>query len=522
MKKALVPILAIIAVVAIVFCFVINGQKSDVTNQLDEVKTQLNDMTSLKEAAEKAAAEQESKAAELESKAAELESKIAEQETKAAELESKIAEQETAIAEQETKAAELEGQVAELESKLAEVEAQQAVPEVTVPSPATCDIHLTLNSQAVAALAGGTNESMLKTVNAICDIVNNLGIRYVTDGVDSELFLSLKDETVLTAAILKDDNGLKILSDLIPNSILSVSAEDLGGMGAQTSVSPEVLTNLFTEPVAKVTAEITSRIGEKEAVEETIRDVVFTQKAPLNMSFRELSLLLLNTAKEITSAEEFTKLQDMLKQLNISFDAASIDEAIEKINNSKDEELPVMDAGIYSNEAGDSVTRILLTKDEQTVTALFGTIAGTSVVDAEIPGQLKFLLTSDKAGTTELSMDITAQPGMMISISGKITVNESDVAGDFKVSIGGMELVTVSFRKTGSGELTGVLGIDGKTEYTVKDLQDQTGEKYAGFMKDLQTGAMSLLSKAMKAVPSIMTLMMPSQSTQPAPAESNP
>lgn len=494
MKKALVPILAIIAVAAIVLCFVINGQKGDVTKQLDEVKTQLNDMTSLKEAAEKTAAEQESKVAELESK----------------------------IAEQETKAAELEGQLAEMESKLAEMEAKLAVPEVSVPSPATCDIHLTLNSQAVAALAGGANESLLKTVNTICDIVNNLGIRYVTDGVDSELFLSLKDETVLTAAILKDDNNLMILSDLIPNSILSISAEDLGGMGAQASVSPETLMNLFSEPVAKVSAEITSRIGEKEAVEETIRDVVFTQKAPLNMSFRELSLLLLNTAKEITSAEVYAKLQDTLKQLNINFDAASIDEAIEKISNSKDEELPVMDAGVYSNEAGDSVTRILLTKDEQAVTALFGTIAGTSVVDAEIPDQLKFLLTSDKAGTTELSMDITAQPGMKISVSGKITVNDSDVAGDFKVSFGGMELVTVSFRKTGSGELTGALGMQGKTEYTVKDLQDQTSEKYAGFMKDLQTGAMSLLSKAMKAVPSIMTLMMPSQSTPSAPAESNP
>ena len=521
MKKALVPILAVIAVVAIVFCFVINGQKNDVTNQLDEVKTQLDDMTSLKEAAEKTAAEQESKAAELETKAAELESKIAEQETKATELEGKIAEQETKIAEQETKAAELEGQVAELEGKLAEAEARQTVPEVTVPSPATCDIHLTLNSQAVASLAGGANESMLKTVNAICDIVNNLGIRFVTDGVDSELFLSPKDETVLTAAILKDDNGLKILSDLIPNSILSLSAEDLGSMGNQLSVSPETLMNLFAEPVAKVTAEITSHIGENEAVEETIRDVVFTRKAPLNMSFRELSLLLLNTAKEITSAEEFVKLQDMLKQFNISFDAASIDQAIEKINNSKDEELPVMDAGVYSNEAGDSVTRILLTRDEQTVTVLFGTIAEVSVVDAAIPDQFKFLLTSDKTGTTELSLDITAQPGMMISISGKITVNESDVTGDFKVSFGGMELVTVSFRKTGSGELTGALGIEGKTEYTVKDLQDQTSEKYAGFMKDIQVGAMSLLSRAMKVVPSIMTLMMP-QSTQSAPAESNP
>ena len=36
MKKALTPILAIVAVVAIIFCFVVNGQKGTVQKALDE------------------------------------------------------------------------------------------------------------------------------------------------------------------------------------------------------------------------------------------------------------------------------------------------------------------------------------------------------------------------------------------------------------------------------------------------------------------------------------------------------
>lgn len=77
MKKALVPILAVLAIAAIVVCFVINGQKNDANKKLEEITAKLTDVEGLKDAAEAAKAELEAKVAELENKVKELEQKIA-------------------------------------------------------------------------------------------------------------------------------------------------------------------------------------------------------------------------------------------------------------------------------------------------------------------------------------------------------------------------------------------------------------------------------------------------------------
>ena len=60
MKKALVPILAIIAIAAIVLCFVFNGQKADLEKQIPELQKQVEELKA--EAAK--AAEEAAKAAE--------------------------------------------------------------------------------------------------------------------------------------------------------------------------------------------------------------------------------------------------------------------------------------------------------------------------------------------------------------------------------------------------------------------------------------------------------------------------
>ncbi len=69
MKKFLTPCLAIIAVAAIVFCFVINGQKGDLQKTIDSVNAQLE---TLKTESEAKIAEAEAKAAEAQTKADEL------------------------------------------------------------------------------------------------------------------------------------------------------------------------------------------------------------------------------------------------------------------------------------------------------------------------------------------------------------------------------------------------------------------------------------------------------------------
>ena len=105
MKKNLLPIvLAIIAIVAIVFCFVINGQKTDLQKQVDDLKANVEKLTAdlktaqdelaaAKSNAEQAAAAQAA-AEEEAKKAAEEAARLAEEAAKAAEEAAKAAAEE--------------------------------------------------------------------------------------------------------------------------------------------------------------------------------------------------------------------------------------------------------------------------------------------------------------------------------------------------------------------------------------------------------------------------------------------
>jgi hypothetical protein len=169
MKKYLTPCLAVVAVIAIIFCFVFNGQKGDVQKKLDEataaaetkaadLQKQLDDATAaaetkVNEAVEAAKQEAEAQTAELQKQ---LDEATAATETKVTEA-VEAAKQESAA-----KVTELEGQIADLqkqaeeakteaEAKLAAAEEAKAALEAQV-----ADLQKQLEDAAAAATAAVT------------------------------------------------------------------------------------------------------------------------------------------------------------------------------------------------------------------------------------------------------------------------------------------------------------------------------------------------------------------------------
>ena len=134
MKKFLIPCLAVIAVAAIVFCFVFNGQKGDLQKQLDEAKAEVtkaadNAKAEVEKAAADAKAEAEAKITDLEGQL--TEAKKAAEDAKA-EAEAKIADLEGQLTEAKKAAEEAQAKIAELEEKLAAATAGAAVEEKPV------------------------------------------------------------------------------------------------------------------------------------------------------------------------------------------------------------------------------------------------------------------------------------------------------------------------------------------------------------------------------------------------------
>lgn len=128
MKKFLIPCLAVIAVAAIVFCFVFNGQKGDLQKQLDEAKAEVTKATdNAKAEVEKAVADAKAEAEKAVADAkAEAEKTIADAK---AEAEAKIADLEGQLTEAKKAAEEAQAKVTELEEKLAAATAGAAVDE---------------------------------------------------------------------------------------------------------------------------------------------------------------------------------------------------------------------------------------------------------------------------------------------------------------------------------------------------------------------------------------------------------
>ena len=127
MKKFLIPCLAVIAVAAIVFCFVFNGQKGDLQKQLDEAKAEVTKATdNAKAEVEKAAADAK---AEAEAKITDLEGQLTEAKKAAEEAQAKIAELEEKLAAATAGAAVEEKPVDE---KLADTAEEKPAEEVKV------------------------------------------------------------------------------------------------------------------------------------------------------------------------------------------------------------------------------------------------------------------------------------------------------------------------------------------------------------------------------------------------------
>lgn len=406
------------------------------------------------------------------------------------------------------------------------VSAEDAAPVAS--SSGSITLSMTLNEEAIAALAGASDETSAKLISSIVGLVNSLSITTTSDGVDAEMFVNVNDQSVAGLAVLKDTDKMFLLSDIFPNYILKIdqqamagaSGESAGSIGMpQISLDPAQMAAM-AEPITKLMNDIMGKVGEAEAVEEVGFDTVFTVKNPIKMTTKEALSMVLTAAKEIVAQEGFSSLIGQLKAqgMPISFSAEDIDKKIEELGNTKEEDLPVLNAAIYSNEAQDSMFVVEETKGEETVTVVTASIQGGFAMTIDVPGKLSYIMHVTAEGTMDMNMQFSPQEGVVIDIEGSFIGNEEGFIGAFDVKMNETELGTLSIAGAPNGVLSGSFKLEGKTEVSIADLADQTSEKYQGFMTDVMTGVMTAMTKITQVFPdfaNIMQMMTPQTQAQP-------
>lgn len=403
-----------------------------------------------------------------------------------------------------------------------------AEPGSAVGSSGTIHLKINLNADGITALTGGANETLAKQAAMIVELVNALGITMTSDGKDAELIISANDQPIAGLGVIKSEDKMLLVSELFPNYALAVDAKAMSGMmsgmmsGAeggttggipggftmpQISMTDEQAAALMA-PLTKLAGDLQAKIGEPEAAEETMYGATFTAKTPINLTTRELLEMVLPAVKEVVSQEGFVSIMEQLKAqgMNISFSAENIDTKIEELKNTKDEELPAMNAAIYSNEAGDSMFALKMTKAEQIVTVNAGSVAGETVTEVDVSPQFHLLLNIAK-GKAKLCLQITPQEGMLLDIDGDVEYSAEAIKAVVAVKMNDAELGNLTIDGTPGGVLSGNYTAEGKTEIAVTDLQDPTNKAGDEFRKNMQSGLMMVMMKAAQAIPAFANLM---------------
>ena len=482
--------------------------KAAVEEKAEEVKKKAEDVkAAVEEKTEEVKAAVEEKAEDIKEKAEDVKAAV---EEKAEDVKAAVEEktEEIKATAEDIKAA-AESADAAAKNEMTAIAAASVMPKFEL-KPMTVKEKVTLNKENVSAVAGllfQGDKGKIEKLGQLIDFVNDMEYTVLFDGVDAEAFVSARGEDLASALVLRSDDSYSVYSDMYPNYYVDIKKEDLQGLAGENfqmpaNVDPNKLTQAVMTPVMKMLTGV--KFGETEAVEETMFDTVFTSKTPINMTLKEMALLGLNCAKEIMDNEDVAKLLKSLQDKGIKISVSDIDEAIKAVEASKDEEVPDVDAGMYTNEKNDMVFKVDVSQDGKIVShSVGGKVGNNGVSEVQIADQMYVKVT---AGNDGAFITVKAQ-GMEFAINVVPEKRANGRALVATISFMNMEMAKIEVEKLNDGILTGKFNIDGKKAITLKDLKEKGKELAGEVINDAKTNYLPVLKeKIQKIAPEMMSI----------------
>ena len=337
--------------------------------------------------------------------------------------------------------------------------------------PFTLNKRITLNKENVdmfAELMFRGDKEKIAELNQLIDFLNGLEYTVLCDGVDAEGFISMKGENLASFLALKDENILKIFSDQVPSYCFVIGPDDLAGLIPEIPADKDLTkwSEDLLSPLIKMMAGI--KFGEPEAVNETMFETEFTSKTTFDMSTKEMALLGLNAIKEFLENEEVAKILVSLKKWGLVLSTDKINEAIKAVEESREEEMPAVDAAIYANANNDAVIKVEVSKNgELLFNFISGQVGENGMLEVEIGDMWHINVKAGEKGvnviilfqSTELNIDVVPEK------------RENGEVITATISLAGMEMVKFEYEMINEATLTGKFSIDGKKEITITDLR---------------------------------------------------
>ena len=384
----------------------------------------------------------------------------------------------------------------------------------------------------------GISESDLGMVKMVLPIVSNLGIRAaVADGAQIDVLL--KGAEMASIACAPTEEGLILVSDVLPSYVITVSNETIQQLVEQmTSQAQNLMENVDMEALSNAVmghigtflaeAQEALTVGEPELGEYEFEGIAFNVKVPVTVNVKALAKAIVNTIKNLAQDENVLAVLQSAAQLSgqeidlSQIDLSQLDETAAQIEQTADEEAPALTADLYSqiNEDGTAangnvyIAAVLDTKTEDAGVITASVLAADMNVKAvaDIPAQEINVELAGVLGDGQFAgyIEVNAM-GMYIGLEANGSFGEEGLhIEETTYFMSKTPLVTEALDVVPGGELTLGFDTEGKTVVTVEEIMaDEEGNLLNGLMMDaMSNGLNGLLAKAAEVMPEEVTALV--------------
>ena len=378
--------------------------------------------------------------------------------------------------------------------------------ELTAAKPFEVAVTFEIHPQFLQGMIGAEDEASAKIGNALAGLVNGLKFHGVNDTNGAEVEITVNDKHLANLAVINElDKGIKIHSDLFPNSILDMQMENMPAIDTSAITDPEAL----VKPVMDAIDQFKGKISKPEDAAENMFNTDFTKKSHVDMTSKEILLTAMNALKDLLGNEQMQSLLDSMKKSGMEVSINDLEEAVKEIEESDEADLPQISADIYTNDSEDNIVRITAEQDEAKADLKIGTVAGADVMDCNID-VTNISLHSVEGVKAELVINTVIQD-TPFTISVVADEQAKPSKADITISVMQTPLIAIHIATQETDivalkSLSEKYNADEKAVYSIKDITEGNEETMNALMNDVQNGAGTLLSTIMQEFPDLAAL----------------
>ena len=391
-----------------------------------------------------------------------------------------------------------------------------------------------INQDGFAQLMAKSGQSIPvqpELLNAVISIINNTTIKATVAGKAAQAEVLMKDTPVVTIAGQLGDNGVTVVTDLLPSYAVVVSNEEiqqlieqlkssLASSGINFNLNEDDLQYLLNTVLTQATPaimKITTSFGPEEAGEWAYEGVTFTSRQPLNMTTKELVVTVLEAVNNIISD---AKVQSILGNFGIKPEQLNLTSTLEDAKNANEADMPALTFYKYSAASGDTYFTLELMKDGQGFTMEGGMVGGVVVCHINsVPDLFKVDATIKESGEVSLYFFVNGAASgnnnspfstMEIFVNGIPGGNAYDLS--IRLAMDQTDFATMKLAFAPGGEVNASFDTTGKKVLGLQDIiaiaQGSDTETLNALKGEITTVAMTLLGKLAGIFPTEITQLM--------------